>query len=493
MENIRKYYAQHKWVKYVLGVLLIVGILSIVMPFVLSEGYTYLCEDDFSFEGGGRDAAEQYGEIKGAFYAAHRYYMTWEGTYFSNFIWHIIRPYMRWGMPGFHMVMIGGAIVFFLTLYVAIKAICKNKMYTLSIFFLVLSAVLSLEETLGLKELLFWYTGAVNYTWVLSASLLTLALQLKIKEEQDKRKQWILAGISIITALIGSGGVLMMTAVHCSWLLLVVILLYDEIREKKLIVVPFLAAFAGALWNACAPGNFVRNDYTMNEQSYGVMDALRDTLFCWKEHITRVLDKPLFILILAAVFIVTAIWGGKIISKGINHIKLILVIAGMFATQYLTAFPAVLGYHGSLYNMRTSSTFDMVIKITLIFMMMALAQWSVEHIRVIYKILIAAAAVVVVFGIINRSEIKKSINEGYTYNLMKELGNGTLRDVYKVREATLSRLDSAADGEDVVIISNPIPPNETMYGMGLLEDSGAFVNSSAAGMFKLNSVVVIYE
>lgn len=493
MEKIKKYYIQHKWVQYILGFLLMAGILAIVISFVFSGGYTYLCEDDFSNEGGARDAAEEYGQIKGAFLAAHRTYMTWQGTYFSNFIWHIVRPYMRWGMPGFHAVMIGGILVFFWTLYVAIRTICRKKIYTLSIFLLVLSAVFSMEDTLGLKELLFWYTGAVNYTWVLSASLMTLALQLKIKEEPNRRKQWVLAGVSIITALIGSGGALMITAVQCACLLLTPILLYDEFREKKLIVVPFLAAFAGALWNVCAPGNFVRNDYTLNEQSYGVGEALRDTLFCWMEHATNLLNKPLFILILMIVFIVTAGWGGKIILKGINHIKLFLVIAGMLVIQYLTAFPVVLGYHGNLYNMRTSSTFDVIIKLTLIFMIMALAQWSVEHIGAVYKILMVLVVVAAVFSAVNINEMKECVKEGYTYNIMRELYGGTIRDVYKVREATLSQLDSAAEGEDVIVYANPIPLNKTMYGMGLLENSEEFVNSSAAGMFKLKSVTVLYE
>ena len=493
MENIRKYYIQHKWVQYILWIFLVAGILSIVIPFVLSEGYTYLCEDDFSFEAGARDAAEEYGKVKGAFFAAHRYYMTWQGTYFSNFIWQTVRPYMRWGMPGFHAVMIFGAVVFFWSLYVAIRTICKKKILAMSICFLVLSAVLSMEETFGLKELLFWYTGAVNYTWVLAASLLTLALQLKIGEEQNKRKQWMLAGVSIVTALIGSGGALMITAVQCACLLLVLALSYDEIREKKLIAVPFLTAFAGALWNACAPGNFARNDSTMSEYGYGVCEALRDTLFCWKEHIAKVINKPLFILILAAVFMVTAIWGRKMISKGVSHIKLFMVMAVMLATQYLAAFPAVLGYHGIMDSARTVSTFDMIIKMTLIFAVMTLAQWSAEHIGMINKILMAILVVSVVFGIICRSEIKESIKEGYTYNLMKELYNGTVRDVYKVREATLSQLDSAADGEDVIVYSNPIPSNKTMYGMGLQVDSEALVNRSAAGLFKLNSVTVIYK
>lgn len=492
-ESIREYYMQHKWLQHVCCIVLIVGILTIVIPFVLSAGYTYLCEDDFSFEGGARDAAERYGEIKGAFKAAHGFYMSWQGTYFSNFIWHIVRPYIRWGMPGFHAVMIVGILVFIWALLSTVKVLCKQKTYSLAMAVLVLATVFGVTDGTALKEVLFWYTGAVNYMWVLSSSLFTVVLTAKIKEEQDRSKQWRLAVVSVITALIGSGGTLMITAAHCGWLLLILILSYDEILEKKLVVVPFLAAFIGALWNACAPGNFARSAVTLEGESYGVLDAIGDTFVCWKEHMMKLGELPLFLLILGAIFVITVVSGNKLFTKRINHIKMLFALIGVAAIQYLTAFPVVLGYHGSLYNQRTSSTFDLIIRLTLILLIVCLAQWSAEHIKVIYKVLPVIMAVLVIFGAGSWTGIKEDIKGGYAYNLTKELYNGTIRDVYKVREATLSQLDSAADGEDVVIFANAIPPNETMYGMGLLEDSNAFVNTSAAGMFKLNSITVIYK
>lgn len=490
--RIKEYYIQNKWVQYVVRVGLIIGILMLVMPFVIGSGYTYLCEDDFSFEGGALGAAEKYGQIKGAVYAAHRYYMQAQGTYFANMVWNLVRPYVRWGMPGFHAVMIANMVVFILALCLTIKTICKDKNYSLCVIFLSFLTIWGMSDSYNLQELLFWYTGTVNFTWVLSFSMLTLVLQLKIREEKDKKKQWMLAGISVITALIGSGGALMITAVQCAWLLLVLLLTYDEIKEKKLILFPFVIAFIGALWNTCAPGNFVRVSNLKSE--YAIWNAILDTWRHWKAYAVEIFRNPLFVLILATIFVITISVESKVISRGISNIRMSIIIVSVFATQYLTAFPAILGYQGDgLHNMRTSATYELVTKITFIFMIMCLAQWCRENVVIIHKILPIFVMVMVIFGLFNIQETKNSVKEGYVYNLTKELVNGTIRDVYKVREATLAQLDSASEGEDVVVIVNSIPPNRSMYGMGLMDYPDAFVNISAAGLFRLNSVVVIYK
>lgn len=289
IEKTFNYYKKHKWMQHLLCITLIICILIIVIPFVLSSGYTYLCEDDFSFEGGARDGTEQYGQIKGAFMTAHRYYMTWQGTYFSNFIWHFVRPY------------------------------------------------------------------------------------------------------------------------------------------------------------------------------------------------------------LAVIFIITILCDGKVFSKSINHLQMFLVLLGILITQYLTAFPAVLAYQGSLHNARTSATFELIIKITFIFGVICLAQWCKEHVKLFSKLLPILIACTVIFGAVNYNNLITDTKGGYSYTLSKELYHGTIRDVYKVREATLSQIDSAPDGADVVVFANSIPSNKTMYGMGLLDDPNSFVNASAAGLYKVNSVTVIYE
>jgi len=493
-EKIKNYYSDNNWIQYVVRGCLIVGILMLVMPFVFGAGYTYLCEDDFSFEAGALDAAERFGQIRGAFDAAHRYYIFSQGTYFANFVWHFVRPYMRWGLPGFHAVMIANVVVFALALSFVIKTLCKDKTCSLCVMFLTFLAVLGTTSNFNIKELLFWYTGTVNFTWELSFSMISLILLLKIKAEEDKKKQWMLAGISVVTALIGSGGALMITAVQCSWLLIALLMSYDKIKEKKIIAFPFLCAFVGALWNVVAPGNFDRVAEIDNAQDYTVWNAIVDTLKHWKDYTVEIFGNPLFVLILALLFLVVFVSGVKIVSEGINHIRMLIVAVGMLVTQYLTAFPVMLGYCGrGLHNMRTAGTYELIATLTFAFGVICFGQWSRENIQVIHKILPAIAIIVIAFGLFNGKEIKMCIQDGYAYNLTKELLNGTVRDVYKVREATLSQIDSASEGEDVVVHANAIPSNKSMYGMGLVEDPEAFVNESAAGLFRVNSIIVTYE
>ncbi len=490
--NVKKYYTQNKWVQYAVKACLIIGILILVMPFVCAEGYTYLCEDDYSFEGGARDGAEKYGQLKGAFHKANRYYKEAQGTYFANFVWHFVRPYIRWGMPGFHAIMIACMVVFILSFFYLIRKICKDETYGLCIMLLTFLAIWGMSDSYNMVELVFWYTGTVNFTWVLSFSILTLLIQLKIRDEEDARKRWLFTGVSVITALIGSGGALLITATQCSWLLIVLLLNCDKIKEKKLIVVPFLMAFIGALWNTLAPGNFVRVEAIGVD--YTVWNAMTDTWIHWKNYVVEILNYPLFIIILSITFMITFVSGVQVVSKGINHLKMLIIIVGVFATQYLTAFPAVLGYLGEgLHNMRTAATYELIAKITFIFLVMCMAQWSRENIKISNKLLPVFVILIVIFGALNVKEVKMCVKEGYAYNVAKELLNGTIRDNYKVREAILAQLDSASDWEDVYILANPIPDQRTMYGMGLLDDPEAFVNMSAAGLFRLDSVTVVYK
>ena len=492
-KKIKEYYIQHKWIQYMVKGCLILGILMIVMPFVLSEGYTYLCEDDYSFEGGARDAAETYGQIKGAFNAAHRYYKNAQGTYFANFVWHFVRPYMRYGLPGFHAMMIACMIVFVVSLSLVIRKLCKDETYSLCIIFLTLFAVLGLADSYKLVELLFWYTGTVNFTWVLSFSLLTLWLQLKILEEKEKKKKWIYAGLSVITGLIGSGGALMITATQCSWLLLVVLLTYDELKEKKMIIFPFIMAFTGALWNVLAPGNFARVDALA--MPYTVGNAIVDTWMHWKNYLVSIFHNPLMLFILATIFIVTYASGVKVISKGVTHVKLFIILIGVFMTQYLTAFPAILGYRGiGLSNWRTSSTYELVAKLTFIFLIICFAQWCRESVKISSKIVPVFAVLVLVLGICNMKEIQDGVKAGYAYNVAKEFSDGKIRENYKIREYILSQVYSKdCSGEDVIIYANKTPGCSTMYGMGLTVDCEAFVNISAAGLFRVHTVTVIYK
>ena len=70
--------------------------------------------------------------------------------------------------------------------------------------------------------------------------------------------------------------------------------------------------------------------------------------------------------------------------------------------------------------------------------------------------------------------------------------DGSLNESYKTREYVMKAMDLAPEGSDLVIEVPWRAHPRSAYGMGLQDSPGEFVNISAAGLFHLNSVVVIY-
>ncbi len=78
---------------------------------------------------------------------------------------------------------------------------------------------------------------------------------------------------SAVCGFLASGDSLVITSLGCSFLLIATILLFDRVRERVILGVPFVAAFAGALINALAPGNFIRAAGDVKDEHSGLLDA----------------------------------------------------------------------------------------------------------------------------------------------------------------------------------------------------------------------------
>ena len=78
-------------------------------------------------------------------------------------------------------------------------------------------------------------------------------------------------------------------------------------------------------------------------------------------------------------------------------------------------------------------------------------------------------------------------------SLASDFADGSMKESYTAREYIISSLELAEAGTDATIYVPEFKFAESMYGMGLGEDCNEFVNRSAAGLFRLNSVSVIYE
>ena len=171
--------------------------------------------------------------------------------------------------------------------------------------------------------------------------------------------------------------------------------------------------------------------------------------------------------------------------------------------QFLTMFPVIFGYHeASLKNYRTTACYEILARLMYMFLVMCLGQY-IGEIRLrksvsvgTGKIVCAACTVLIgasiIFGVSQGKKTYNDYNKSFSAKIITDLRTGTMQNLYNARMYILSTLELAEDGSDVVIHVNVDVANESMYGMGLMDDSSWFVNNAASGLFGVNSISVIY-
>jgi hypothetical protein len=482
--------------RWVIFAVLIIAILAVTVPVVIGCNYTYMCEDDFATESGAQDAAAFYGSnFIGALHKVHDYAMTNQGTYVPTFLLHFVRAYSRWGFTGFHAVMILNAVFFILALLLLIKALLKDNYSTLLLLLAATIFAFSVVGTDSDKELFFWYTGALTYTLELSLAFITLAFCILFKNTTDPVKRRICLIISMISGFIASGGSLEVTAPNCAWLLLLLILCRQEVKKRKILLLPFIISFAGALINVLAPGNFVRAKDASKAGHITLADAIRDTFTCYHDETAAIFGSALFVAVLAAVFIVCMLYRTKIFHYGISNVRILLLVPVTFLIQYFTMFPVVFGYHStSLDSLRTTATYEIVARFMYLFYTVCLAQWCSEHLRTkaMTALPMAAAAVIAVIVFAASGNKEQDFTNGFTGEILSDYCSGKMKTVYETRKFIMTSLWNAEDGTDVVMTVPLRMDFKSMYGMGLTDDVNSMCNKSAAGLFYLNSVSITY-
>lgn len=474
-------------------IILGIAILAVILPVIVSTGYTYPCEDDFGYEAGAKIYAHSYGNFLGALIGAYEYYMNWQGTYVPNFLLYFIRAYDRWGMIGLHLIMISLVLITILAVFLLVQTLIKEKRKVLLILLAVYIIIFNSSKTGQEKEFFYWYTGALTYQLEFALACITLALTVRLKNETRKKHLCFLIIAASITGFIASGGTLEVTSFNCSWLLLALILNYKDVLQKKFLAIPFGVSFVGALINACAKGNFARSHSTMGGLDYGITDALKDTFICWKHEWSSIFENKFLLVLFALIFAACIACKIQIFRKGISTIQMLLIIPAIFLIQYFTAFPVIFGYHGNdLIYSRTTYTYELVVKLMLLFGLICFAQWLREHTKLPQFIPVAASLLLAVYISITNN-IGKDIQGGLSYQAAKELCNGKIQELYEFRVHTLALIEESEKGTDVYLKVPGVPPSSIMYGMGLTTDAHSNCNSSAARYYGFNSLRIEYS
>lgn len=492
-------------------------ILVLVVPLLLGAGYTYPSADDFIVENGSLYLSGIAGPVRGPLYAAWNYFMDWQGAYTTNLLLFTLIPFSRFGLNGFRACMVLLSLMFEVSLYFMANAVISysHRMETeydrdvrlnkkLFLYAVLLFAALGLPGTWIGKGLFYWYTAALGYLVGISCLFLAIGCLLLVNRDGKRKRYYI---FSMLLGFLASGVSPQVASFVCSWmlLLLLVLILSAEPGEKRLRlwdIGPFLTSFVGALINVAAPGSMRRNISTMGDTCYGVADAVKDTFHVLKELYVEVWHDPLFITLAVLLFWAAICFEVKAAAAGRSLVwyGVLFVFGGVLISNFLCIFPVVLGYHGGgLSNDRTQYVANLEIRFSLLFSILYLAQYlsqALSEKRKRNRSVTAAGVVfsflVCVCGFLFLNDWKGELFSGYSFELIKELSNGTVREVFTLRKEVLEALEEAEDGTDVVLQMPALPETRVTYPQGITDDAGYLVNVDVADLFHLNSVVVTY-
>ena len=261
---------------------------------------------------------------------------------------------------------------------------------------------------------------------------------------------------------------------------------------------PFLGALAGGLTNVFLPGNWRRlaGDAVEGPTSFG--DAVRDTMITYFPEMLKVLQSPVFVLLLVCVFAAALFYRIKIRPSGMTVGWLVIVFAGLLLLRLMLVFCACFGTHKPmLAHLRIISTFEMTARWTYLFFVICLAQWLHEHVKADkQKLLRVAVAVLAVLAVGNclvfRDRVKADIKDGFSYEILADLKHGEKQENYAIQTYVLTSLALVQKDTDGIVWKPKTTVGRTAYSVGLSADCEEFYNRSAAGMFGLHTVTVLH-
>lgn len=262
-----------------LAVFMTVLYVSSLIPLFIIAKYNYPSADDYSIGETCRHAwAEShsiFNTIWQAMLMAWEDYFHWMG-YFSSIFFMSIHPGVfgeRWYAATTY-IMVGS--ISFGTMYImnalCVKALKMNKSIIHSITMMLL--FVTVQNMVGRNEALYWYCGAVNYTFMHGLSLFFYGgLLSAVFDKTEKRRKWGAVIASVCGFIIGAGNY--MTALNVCIIMIVVFAIWGVSQNAKLrqvfrlprcfsmskkVWIPSCFFFLSFLLSVIAPGNSVRSE-----------------------------------------------------------------------------------------------------------------------------------------------------------------------------------------------------------------------------------------
>ena len=286
------------------GVLIFVLFASII-PLMIAGAYDVPSNDDYSFSADAHVAYVNTGSVLQAICEACRQavtsYWTWQGTYSAIFLM-ALQP----AVFGLHcyratpIIMLFGLIIGIFSLMLSLFDHVFRLEKTAGLSAAAVASMLCIQMMPSPAEGLYWYNGAIYYTFFHGIAMLSFALLVLFVARGGKGK---LAGLIVLELFLAGGNY---TTALCSaiiWASTILLLILRKNRKWKILLVPFCFFLAGFAVNICAPGNAVRQ-----EQMIHIPNVFGDILASFRDGIRFGVKWFQYPLLGAAVFLFFLFW-----------------------------------------------------------------------------------------------------------------------------------------------------------------------------------------
>lgn len=428
--------------------------------------------------------------MEAAFLTVRNYYKTWQGTWFSIFLFtlqpEVFSYKMYWIVPFIMLGLIIGSVSWFVyqvTVRFWHMAVRDFLLVDIIILFLLI------QFAPHKKSAVFWYNGTAHYTVPFALALFSIGCFLRFV--QTWRTRYVVFAALLMTCL---GGTNYLAAIlGCLGFLFLGVMFYHKNRRVLLMAVPLALEVAGLLVSALAPGNARRGgeiyEITLERMLWAVAESFRQGIMgvagFWREYPVTLAALLVLALIL---------W--DIIKEIVRREELKLPLPGVVICYFFGTCCAMY-WPGIFAGVEVSGGVPNTIY--WVFVLMALCSllyglgWLAGRRavrertgkgkeRYLYAGGILAASVILVLG---RSDIKNSTD----YYCLEYIMTGQARD-YKEQMEEFTRLLTEDDADEVVLPSINDWQGPLMH-MPVTEDPEAWTNYTVGEFFGKKRVVSV--
>lgn len=237
-----------------------------LLPVLLMAGYNFPSADDYT--NGLRcyqawnTTHSLWAVLKEAIGRTVFEYTQWRGCFTSSFLSAL--PPSIWGERWYGMttlivlVSLTASVIYFLFCLLN-KVFKADKYKCLGIAMMVLIMLVQCLRREERTELLYWYSGAINYAFIFSLELFFLGALISIACGTGKKKTWHMIIASVLGFLVGGGNQmssLNMLIIAATAILFIT--LFRKWKKYRILMIPIGFSIVGSVLSYAAPGNWVR-------------------------------------------------------------------------------------------------------------------------------------------------------------------------------------------------------------------------------------------